>query len=109
SMQQAVVVVDRELRVLAWNKQATELWGLRDDEAEGAHLLNLDVGLPVERLRDPVRAVLAGGEAERLAMEGHDRRGRGVRIVVELAALQGRSPDDGVPGAMLLLSAERTE
>ena len=60
SVQQAVVVVDRELRIVAWSSHATELLGLRDDEVEGEHLLNLDVGLPVATLREPVRRVLAG-------------------------------------------------
>jgi two-component system CheB/CheR fusion protein len=108
SMQQAVVVIDRDLRVLAWNDQATELWGLRDAEVEGLHLLNLDIGLPVEALRGPVRQVLAGNGQPTVVLEGHDRRGHPVRYRAELAPLQGRSPDDGVPGVLMLLTAERT-
>ena len=58
-----VVVVDAELRVQVWNRQAEDLWGLRRDEAVGQHLLDLDIGLPVERLRPLVRAVLGAGGA----------------------------------------------
>src|SRR5579862_6544219 len=108
SMQQVVVVVDRELKVLAWNKQATELWGLRDDEVEGAHLLNLDIGLPVGELRDPVRKVLSGTEADAVVLDGHDRLGHRLQYTVEFAPLEGRVVDDDVPGAMLLLSSQRT-
>src|SRR5207253_247755 len=31
----AVIVVDRELHVLAWNNRAEDLWGLRGDEVRG--------------------------------------------------------------------------
>ena len=44
----------------AWNDAAPRLWGLRAAEVRGQHLLNLDIGLPVDELRDPLRAVLAG-------------------------------------------------
>jgi two-component system CheB/CheR fusion protein len=106
-IQQGVVVVDRAMRVIAWSRRATELWGLRDDEVEGEHLLNLDIGLPVQRLRDPIRRVLSGAEAPDLELEGHDRRGKPVTVRLAFAQLQNR-PDAEVPdGAILLVSAER--
>src|SRR5215831_9465013 len=49
----AVVVVDPKLQVLAWNHRAEDLWGLRAAEVQGRHLMNLDIGLPVEQLRQP--------------------------------------------------------
>ena len=48
-----VVVVDSDLRVLIWNRQSEELWGLRSEEAQGKSFLMLDIGLPVESLRQP--------------------------------------------------------
>ena len=39
SMDAGVVVIDRNYTVLSWNKAATELWGLREDEARWAVLL----------------------------------------------------------------------
>ena len=51
SLDAAVIVVDREMRVTAWNDGAHELWGLAADEVQGEHFLNLDIGLPVEELR----------------------------------------------------------
>ena len=54
--QGGVAVVDRELRLLAWSRHAEELWGLREEEVSGQHLLNLDIGLPVERLRPALKA-----------------------------------------------------
>jgi len=105
-LHQAVVVVDRELRVIAWNRVATELWGLRDDEVEGEHLLNLDIGVPLASLRPPVRQVLAGEDGEELTIDGHNRRGQPVSYGVSFAPLKGEV-DDVVAGAMLLVTAER--
>ena len=53
--------MDRDVRVQVWNETAAELWGLRDDEVEGEHLTDLDIGLPVEQLNQPIRACLNGG------------------------------------------------
>ncbi len=58
----AVVVVDTESRVQLWNGGAERLTGLRAFEAEGRHLLQLDVELPVEQVRAAVRAVVIAGE-----------------------------------------------
>ena len=60
SLRGGVVVVDQELKVLVWNDKADELWGLRADEAVGRNLLGLDIGLPVERLKQPMRDCLNG-------------------------------------------------
>jgi two-component system CheB/CheR fusion protein len=107
SIHQGVVVVDRGLQVVAWSRRAAELWGLRDDEVEGEHLLNLDIGVPVQRLRDPIRTVLAGGEAEPLELDGHDRRGKPLRVQVSFAPLRNRPDSEEPDGAILLVVAER--
>jgi two-component system CheB/CheR fusion protein len=69
----AVLVVDAEQRVLVWNRQAEDMWGVRREEAVGRHLLGLDIGLPLERLRPLVRTVLDGGSArDRRGADGDD-------------------------------------
>ncbi|HKC77304.1 MAG TPA: PAS domain-containing protein [Gaiellaceae bacterium] len=108
SIHQGVVVVDRTLRVVAWSRRVTDLWGLRDDEVEGEYLLDLDVGIPMQRLRDPIRRVLAGSEAEELTLEGHDRRGKPVRVRIAFAPLQNRPDTEEPDGAILIVSAERS-
>ncbi len=55
-LQSGVAVVDLDLRVLVWNGGSERMWGLRAFEAEGENLLEL-ADLPVEALRDLVRAV----------------------------------------------------
>lgn len=109
SIHQGVIVVDKTLRVVAWSRRAADLWGLRDDEVEGEHLLNLDIGISVQRLRDPVRRILAGDAADVLELDGHDRRGKPLHVRIAFAPLQNR-PDadgpDGPDGAILLVSTE---
>jgi two-component system, chemotaxis family, CheB/CheR fusion protein len=106
-IQQGVVVVDRTLRVVAWSRRTTELWGLRDDEVEGEHLLNLDIGIPVQQLRDPIRHVLAGSPADDLDLDGHDRRGKPLQVRIAFAPLQNRPDAEEPDGAILLVSAVR--
>ena len=60
SMGVAVIVIDREQRVQIWNAESTEFWGVRSDEAHGQHLFGLDIGLPLDGVRAPLRRVLAG-------------------------------------------------
>src|SRR6516162_647571 len=98
----AVVVVDPKLQVLAWNHRAEDLWGLRAAEVQGRHLMNLDIGLPVEQLRQPIRAVLAGetNRAE-LTLDCRNRRGRAVRCPITCTQLSGANGD--TLGAILLI------
>ena len=55
----AVVVVDRQYRILSWVEEMHELWGLRSDEVAGRSLFDLDIGLPVAELRARDRGVPA--------------------------------------------------
>jgi two-component system CheB/CheR fusion protein len=87
SLSSAVIVLDRDLRVEAWNDAARELWGLRSDEVNGQHFLNLDIGLPLEPLRTPIRAVLAGEPVETFAVEAVNRRGRKTTTSIRMAPL----------------------
>jgi two-component system CheB/CheR fusion protein len=105
-IQQGVVVVDSTLRVLAWSSRATDLWGLRDDEVEGEKLLDLDIGVPLQRLREPIRSVLGGERKANVELEGHDRRGKPVRVRIEVAPLDTLPGADAPAGAILLVSAE---
>jgi two-component system, chemotaxis family, CheB/CheR fusion protein len=102
SLQQAVVVVDKELRVLGWNRKAEELWGMRGEEARGQHFLNLDIGLPVEQLRQPIRGILNGELGPPLTLGGVNRRGKPISVTVSFSPL-GLTGE--VRGAILLMDA----
>jgi len=100
----AVAVVDRELRVQMWNDRAKELWGVDSSEARGQHFLNLDIGLPVQKLRDPLRASLAGAPPEEQRIEARDRRGRDVICRVRTASMADAS--GAVAGAIVMMNVE---
>jgi two-component system CheB/CheR fusion protein len=101
SLQTGVVVVDRDLRVRAWNHQSEELWGLRADEVVNRHFLNLDIGLPVAELSRPIRACLADPAAnEEVELDARDRRGRLISCRIRCSPLVAPR---GVQGAILLV------
>jgi two-component system CheB/CheR fusion protein len=105
SLDAGVVVLDAELRVSAWNDGAYELWGLRGAEVQGQHFMNLDIGLPVEKLRTPLRNLLAGEPVDGpIALEATNRRGFPVRCRVRLSPL---ADGDAVPrGVILFMEAD---
>ena len=77
SFRGGVVVVDGEARILIWNRQAEEFWGLRSDEAKGKFFLLLDIGLPMETLRQPLRRCLSGeADAQEITVDAVNRRGK---------------------------------
>jgi two-component system, chemotaxis family, CheB/CheR fusion protein len=97
SLQSAVVVLGTEMQVRTWNRQAEDLWGLRSDEVLNHHFLNLDIGFPVEKLRGPIRTLLAGrSEHEQLTSPAVNRRGRPIECTVSLSRLAGTGSTGGV-------------
>jgi len=105
SLSAGLVVVDRELQVLLWNRRAEDLWGLRADEVEGRSLLNLDIGLPVGELREPLHRVLDDAEeVPELEVAAVNRRGR--RIVCRLSLSSLHADQVGVHGGVVLQMEE---
>jgi two-component system CheB/CheR fusion protein len=106
SLASGVVVLDRDLAVRAWNAVAEDAWGLRADEVEGSHFLNLDIGLPVDRLRAPVRQCLGGGSpGEDVRLPALNRRGRAVDCLVRVSPLRAHGEVSGVILVMDALQA----
>jgi two-component system CheB/CheR fusion protein len=98
-----VVVLDREQRVQVWNANSSDLWGLRADEVEGQHFLALDMGFPVEQLKEPIRATLNGDREEsEYEFEAITRRGRKVSSRVRIMPLKDDA--DGLYGVILLMA-----
>jgi two-component system CheB/CheR fusion protein len=103
SMDSGVAVVNADLQIMAWNARAADMWGVRTDEAVGDHLFNLDIGLPLEPVRQALRHTLAdsGAEPEVTELEAVNRRGRKVRVRVTLTPIRGREGSN--PAAMLMM------
>jgi two-component system CheB/CheR fusion protein len=96
SLGSGVIVLNRQLSIRVWNRVSEDLWGLRSDEVEGQHFLNLDIGLPVDELSQPVRAAVSGeSEIVDLRLPAVNRRGRAIDVDVRVAPLQrnGQAPD----------------
>src|SRR5215216_6686197 len=75
----AVAVLDPDLRVLVWNHGSEELWGVRQEEVQGQHFLNLDIGLPVDQLRPALRVAMSGENGTQSTLvQATNRRGRAV-------------------------------
>jgi two-component system CheB/CheR fusion protein len=99
----AVAVVDRDQHVQIWNSQARELWGLTSEEVEDQHVQSLDFGLPVERLKQPLRATLVGdSEREELVLSAVNRRGHAFDCKVTLMPL-GASRDGNGSGVIMMM------
>jgi two-component system CheB/CheR fusion protein len=104
SLRGAVIVVDSELKVLVWNPGAEELWGLREQEVRGKHILGLDIGLSVEKLKLPMQACLNGTQTRvDLKLDGINRRGRAVEVQLLVRPLLWQT--ESVRGVVLILEA----
>ncbi|MFS0885406.1 CheR family methyltransferase [Aeromicrobium sp. 179-A 4D2 NHS] len=103
SMNSGVAVVDADMQILAWNTRAEDLWGVRTDEAVGEHLMNLDIGLPLEQLRQPIKTQFASDDPapQALLLDAVNRRGKSLQLNVTLTHIR----DHGVsaPAAMLVM------
>jgi two-component system, chemotaxis family, CheB/CheR fusion protein len=109
SLQSAVVVLDPDMWVQAWNLQAEELWGLRRNEVVGQHFLNLDIGFPVDSLRAAIRASLTGeGLPQRVTLQAVNRRGRAVQCDVSISALMSKATVQGILILMDVVAAGET-
>lgn len=110
SLRAGVVVVGPELVVQVWNHQAEELWGLRRDEAVGEHLLNLDIGLPLDQVRPVVRSTLAGEDGpHEVTLAAINRRGRGIDVRVVASPLRGADATAAVGAILTMEEASATE
>jgi two-component system CheB/CheR fusion protein len=106
SLRAGVVVVNRDLQVQVWNRRAENLWGMRREEAMGQHFLNLDIGLPVDRIRPLLRQALNdGADPHELQVPAVNRRGRAVSVRVICTALHPAGA--ALPtGAILVMEPE---
>ena len=101
SLRAASAVLDRNLHIKVWSTKAEDLWGVRDGEAQATSFLDLDIGLPVKTLRQPLLDCLEGSTAEReVLLDGVNRRGKPIQCLVRCTPLLGAT---GVEGVILLM------
>jgi len=96
-MRGAVIVVNPELHVIAWNHRSEDLWGLRAEEVRNKNVFGLDIGLPIEQLRRPIRACLTGeSDLTDVMVTATNRRGKALQCKVTCTPLMGRTQVQGV-------------
>jgi two-component system CheB/CheR fusion protein len=101
TMRSAVIVVDKDQKILVWNNKSEDLWGLRADEVIGSKLADLDIGLPTEELT----SVLSDGHKEssdlhRLKLTAVNRRGRQIHCSIRITPLLR---DDNTKGSVIFI------
>ncbi|MCX5533953.1 PAS domain-containing protein [Streptomyces sp. NBC_00006] len=101
SIAAAIVVLDKSLRVKSWNRGASDLWGLRQDEAVDEPFFDLDFGLPTRPLREAVEeCIRTSSRGEPVMIAAVNRLGRSINCTVNC------SPFGGHHGGVVLLMEE---
>jgi two-component system CheB/CheR fusion protein len=102
SIRIGLVVVDREMRVTAWNRGCENMWGLRTEEVVGNSFSELDIGIPVAELKPLIGNAFVDSEASGdITVEAVNRRGRNITVRVTVSSFQGGT--DTISGALLLM------
>ncbi|HEX3689324.1 MAG TPA: CheR family methyltransferase [Solirubrobacteraceae bacterium] len=98
----AVAVLDHRQYVQIWNMQARELWGVSQEEAADQHLFALEIGLPADQLKSPLRAILNGSSSrEEVVVDAINRRGKAFQCRV--LCMPMTAGDDGNASGVIVL------
>ncbi|MDF5717847.1 MAG: PAS domain-containing protein [Rhizonema sp. NSF051] len=102
SIRAGVIVLNPDYQIVIWNRKAEDLWGLRFDEVFLKNFMNLDIGLPLEPLRQPIRTVMTGeSELCEMMLNARNRRGKAIQcqvICTPLIRIEGE-----IQGIILLI------
>lgn len=97
SMDVGIIVLNRDLAVRSWNRWSENVWGVRNEEVVGESFLDLDIGLPVQKLRRTLRAILdEESSVQPIELEAMDRRGRRIDCRIRLSPLLYEKDTRGV-------------
>ena len=102
SLKLGLAVVDREMRVVEWNRGCEELWGLRADETSGVLLTELDIGLPIDAVKPLIGNAYVDHDARgQVVVDAVNRRGRHTQVKVTCTPF--RAPEGGITGVLMLM------
>ncbi|MTJ11002.1 CheR family methyltransferase [Anabaena sp. UHCC 0204] len=105
SLQMGIVVMDSSFKILIWNHTVENLWGLRSEEAINRSWFSLDIGLPVEQLRTPMRDILSGRKKfQEILLDATNRRGKQIQCYIAFSPLIS----DKAEGIILMMADVET-
>ncbi|BAZ12407.1 MCP methyltransferase, CheR-type with PAS/PAC sensor [Calothrix sp. NIES-4071] len=102
SLRAGVVVLSPNYHILIWNRKAEDLWGLRNDEVLLQHFMSLDIGLPLEPLKIPLRDIFTKqSDYYEILLDARNRRGRAIQCQIICTPLLRTATD--IQGVILLM------
>jgi two-component system CheB/CheR fusion protein len=108
SLASGAVALNQNFNILMWNQKAEDLWGLREDEVKGQSIMNLDIGLPVAKLRAAIRSCLAGDtDQKELVLDAINRRGKAIKCRIACSPLMAHNKQR--QGVILLMEEEKSD
>ena len=100
-LQMGMVVIDTNFNILIWNHAVEDMWGLRQEEVINKSWFSLDIGLPVEQLRVPIRDIVSNKKKfQEVLINGTNRRGKQIRCYIAFSPLFG----DNVEGIIMMMT-----
>jgi len=88
SLQMGMVVLDANFSILIWNHTVEDMWGLRSDEVINKSWFSLDIGLPVEQLRTPLRDIISSKKKlQEILLNATNRRGKKIQCYIACSPL----------------------
>ncbi len=103
SLRSGVVVLNQSYQIQIWSDKVENLWGLRYNEVSGKSILNLDIGLPAEKLVGLIHACLLREQTTaEMLLDATNRRGKQIACRVTCAPLVAPGEED-VTGVILLM------
>jgi two-component system CheB/CheR fusion protein len=100
-LQMGMVVIDTNFNILIWNHAVEDMWGLREEEVIEKSWFSLDIGLPVEQLRVPIRDIVSNKKKfQEILINGTNRRGREIQCYIAFSPLNG----DNVEGIIMMMT-----
>ncbi len=103
SLRAGVIVLDRQYNIISWNHETENLWGLRSEEVQNQSFFSLEIGLPVDQLREMIRNCLGGDDLQEITLNTINRLGRTMMCRITCNPLIGF---DGERQGVILLMEE---
>lgn len=100
-LQMGMVVIDTNFNILIWNHAVEDMWGLRGEEVINKSWFSLDIGLPVEQLRVPIRDIVSNKKKfQEILINATNRRGREIQCYIAFSPLNG----DNLEGIIMMMT-----